>query len=48
MAYRLVEAVSQVLLFSNILAVARFFQLGWHTVNALDEALLREAMQEPQ
>ncbi|EXX96381.1 putative transposase for insertion sequence element IS1001 [Bordetella holmesii 1058] len=38
---RLAEAVSQLLESSNILAVARFFQLGWHTVKALDKALLR-------
>ncbi|WP_041717035.1 ISL3 family transposase [Alloalcanivorax dieselolei] len=44
---RLAEAVSQLLLSSNILAVARFFQLGWHTVKSLDKALLREAVQEP-
>ena len=29
---RLAEAVSQLLESSNIVAVARFFQLGWHTV----------------
>ncbi|WP_032968651.1 ISL3 family transposase, partial [Bordetella holmesii] len=44
---RLAEAVSQLLESSNILAVARFFQLGWHTVKALDKALLRRAIQEP-
>ncbi|EWM40330.1 transposase family protein [Bordetella holmesii 70147] len=27
--------------------MARFFQLGWHTVKALDKALLRRAIQEP-
>lgn len=44
---RLAEAVSQLLESSNILAVARFFQLGWHTVKALDKARLRRALQEP-
>src|SRR5690606_32113790 len=44
---RLAEAVSQLLVSSNILAVARFFQLGWHTVKALDKARLRQTMQEP-
>lgn len=31
---------------SNILAVSRFFDLGWHTVQALDKALLRQTVQE--
>lgn len=44
---RLAEAVSQLLESSNILAVARFFQLGWHTVKALDKALLRRVAREP-
>jgi transposase len=44
---RLAEAVSQLLESSNILAVARFFQLGWHTVKALDKARLRRVLQEP-
>ncbi|MCD9045769.1 ISL3 family transposase, partial [Luteimonas sp. MHLX1A] len=44
---RLAEAVSQLLVSSNILAVARFFQLGWHTVKALDKARLRQTIQEP-
>lgn len=44
---RLAEAVSQLLESSNILAVARFFQLGWHTVKALDKARLRRVVQEP-
>lgn len=44
---RLAEAVSQLLESSNIQAVARFFQLDWHTVKALDKALLRRAVQEP-
>lgn len=35
---RLAQAVSQLLASSKILAVARFFQLGWHTVKALDKA----------
>lgn len=39
---RLAEAVNQLLVSSNILAVARFFQLGWHTVRSLDKALLRQ------
>jgi transposase len=44
---RLAEAVSQLLLSSNILAVARFFQLGWHTVKALDKAALQDSVREP-
>ena len=44
---RLAEAVSQLLCSSNILAVARFFQLGWHTVKLLDKARLRQAVQAP-
>jgi len=44
---RLAEAVNQLLASSNILAVARFFQLGWHTVKSLDKALLRRTVQEP-
>lgn len=44
---RLAEAVSQLLVSSNILAVSRFFQLGWHTVKALDKAVLRQTVQEP-
>ena len=44
---RLAEAVSQLLESSTILAVARFFQLGWHTVKALDKARLCRALQEP-
>jgi transposase len=44
---RLAEAVSQLLESSTILAVARFFELGWHTVKALDKARLRRALQEP-
>lgn len=44
---RLAEAVSQLLASSNILAVARFFQLGWHTVKSLDKARLRQAVKEP-
>lgn len=44
---RLAEAVSQLLLSSHILAVARFFQLGWHTVKALDKAALQDRVREP-
>ena len=44
---RLAEAVSQLLASSNIVAVARFFQLGWHTVKALDKTRLRQAVREP-
>lgn len=44
---RLAEAVSQLLVSSNILAVARFFQLGWHTVKALDKTRLRQTVQAP-
>lgn len=44
---RLAEAVSQLLVSSNILAVSRFFQLSWHTVKALDKALLRQSVPDP-
>lgn len=44
---RLAEAVSQLLRASNVLAVARFYQLSWHTVKALDKALLQAAVHEP-
>jgi len=44
---RLAEAVSQLLESSTIVAVSRFFQLGWHTVKTLDKARLRQAVQEP-
>lgn len=44
---RLAEAVSQLLLSSNILAVARFFQLDWHTVKSLDKAALQDSVREP-
>lgn len=44
---RLAETVSPLLASSKILAVARFFQLGWHTVKALDKARLRRVVQEP-
>jgi transposase len=44
---RLAEAVSQLLRSSNILAVASFFQLGWHTVKAIDKAFLRESVSVP-
>ena len=44
---RLAEAVSQLLASSTIVAVARFFQLGWHTVKALDKAQLRQTVREP-
>ncbi len=44
---RLAEAVNQLLGSSTILAVARFFQLGWHTVKSLDKALLRQTVQAP-
>ena len=44
---RLAEAVRQLLESSNIVAVARFFQLGWHTVKALDKARLRQAVHVP-
>ena len=40
---RLAEAVNQLLASSNILATARFFGLGWHTVKALDKAWLRQS-----
>lgn len=44
---RLAEAASQLLQSSTVLAVARFFQLGWHTTKALDKARLRRTVQEP-
>lgn len=44
---RLAEAVSQLLESSNILAVARFFQLGWHTVKTLDKSRLQRTLREP-
>ena len=44
---RLAEAVSQLLVSSNIQAVSGFFQLNWHTVKALDKALLRQSVAEP-
>lgn len=44
---RLAEAVSQLLESSTILAVAHFFQLGWHTVKALDKARLYRTVREP-
>lgn len=44
---RLAEAVGQLLESSNILAVAGFFQLGWHTVKTLDKARLGRVLQEP-
>lgn len=47
MTNRPAEAVSQLLLSSNILAVARFFQLIRHTVKALDKAALQNSVREP-
>ena len=44
---RLAEAVSQLLESSNILAVARFFELGWHTVKTLDKTRLRRTVPAP-
>ena len=44
---RLAEAVNQLLASSNILATARFFGLGWHTVKALDKAWLRQSVVAP-
>jgi transposase len=44
---RLAEAVSQLLRSSNVLAVAGFFQLSWHTVKAIDKAQLQAAVTEP-
>lgn len=44
---RLAEAVSQLLRSSNVLAVAQFYRLSWHTVKALDKALLQAAVQAP-
>ena len=44
---RLAEAVNQLLASSNILATARFFGLGWHTVKALDKAWLRQSVAAP-
>ena len=44
---RLGQACSQLLQSSNVQAVARFFDLGWHTVKAVDKARLRASIQEP-
>lgn len=44
---RLAQACSQLLQSSNVQAVARFFDLGWHTVKTLDKARLRESVCEP-
>ncbi|OZI73988.1 ISL3 family transposase [Bordetella genomosp. 12] len=44
---RLAAACSQLLQSSNVQAVARFFELGWHSVKALDKARLRASMREP-
>jgi len=44
---RLAQACSQLLQSSNVQAVARFFDLGWHTVKAVDKARLRASIQEP-
>lgn len=44
---RLTQACSQLLQSSNVQAVARFFDLGWHTVKTVDKARLRASIQEP-
>jgi len=44
---RLARACSQLLQSSNVQAVARFFDLGWHTVKTVDKARLRASIQEP-
>lgn len=44
---RLAEACSQLLQSSNIQAVARFFELGWHTVKTLDKTRLRASVRGP-
>lgn len=44
---RFAEAIEQLLRSSNIQAVASFFGLGWHTVKALDKALLKTRLAEP-
>ncbi|AKK23963.1 ISL3 family transposase [Pandoraea oxalativorans] len=44
---RLAAACSQLLQSSNVQAVARFFELGWHTVKTLDKARLRASVREP-
>lgn len=44
---RLAEAVHQLLRSGNILAVAEFFQLSWHTSKALDKALLHQSLPAP-
>lgn len=44
---RLAEAVSQLLESSTILAVARVFHLGWHTVKTLDKARLSRVLRDP-
>lgn len=45
---RLAQACSQLLRSSNIQAVAAFFDLGWHTVKAIDRALLEATTPQPQ
>lgn len=44
---RLAQACSQLLQSSNVQAVARFFDLGWHTVKTVDKARLRASIPEP-
>lgn len=44
---RLAQACSQLLQSSNVQAVARFYDLGWHTVKTVDKAWLRASIQEP-
>lgn len=44
---RLAEAVSQLLRSSNILSVASFFGLGWHTVKSIDKLALQAAVKPP-
>jgi transposase len=44
---RLAEACSQLLRSANVQAVAQFYDLGWHTVKALDKARLEVAVAPP-
>lgn len=44
---RLAEACGRLLRACSVKAVAAFYELGWHTVKAIDKARLQEAVIEP-
>ncbi|HYD79643.1 MAG TPA: ISL3 family transposase [Paucimonas sp.] len=44
---RFADAVEQLLGSANVQAVAAFFELGWHTVKAIDKSRLQARLQEP-